>query len=50
MAMSPGFNSYTSGCAVNACLQQVAGILDNNPVAQFSACVSMFGSPVVTTM
>jgi hypothetical protein len=48
--MDSGFNSYAPACTVNTCLQQVAGIIDNNPLAQFSACVSLFGSPVVTTM
>ncbi|KAM0514423.1 hypothetical protein ACHAPE_006716 [Trichoderma viride] len=33
-------NSYAPACTVNTCLQQVAGIVDNNPLAQFSACVS----------
>jgi hypothetical protein len=44
------FNSYSPACAVNPCLQQVAGYVDSNPLVQYSACVSMFGSPVVTTM
>jgi len=47
---SLNFNSYSPACAVNSCLQQVAGYVDSNPVVQRSACVSMFGSPVVTTM
>ena len=43
-------NPYDALCTITPCLQQVAGIVDNNPVAQFSACASMFGSPVVTTV
>ncbi len=44
------FNSYPPTCVVNQCLQQVAGYVDSNPLVQSSAYVSMFGSPVVTTV
>ncbi|KAL2130449.1 hypothetical protein VTI74DRAFT_6378 [Chaetomium olivicolor] len=32
------------------CLQQVIGILDNNSVGQYSACVAQFGSPSTLTI
>ncbi|KAI1079759.1 hypothetical protein F5B20DRAFT_580915 [Whalleya microplaca] len=44
------FNSYNPSCDVSQCLQQVAGYLDNNPLAQYSACTSTFGTPVVSTV
>ena len=47
---SPLLNSYNPVCAVSSCLQQVIGFTDQNPQAQYSACVSLFGSPVVTTI
>ncbi|KAK3689183.1 hypothetical protein B0T22DRAFT_168344 [Podospora appendiculata] len=39
------FNTYSPACTVNVCLQQVVGSVDGNPLAQASACASMFGSP-----
>ncbi len=47
---SPLLNSYNPVCAASPCLQQVIGYTDQNPQAQYSACVSLFGSPVVTTL
>jgi hypothetical protein len=44
------FNSANPLCTVNQCLQQVVGSIDNNPVAQFDACVSLFGSPSTATV
>ena len=44
------FNAYDPACTVTPCLEQIAGWSDFNPGAQYSACLSMFGSPVVTTV
>ncbi len=44
------FNAYDPTCTVTPCLEQVAGWANLNPAAQVSACLSMFGSPVVTTV
>ncbi len=46
----PLLNSYNPVCVVGSCLQQVIGYTDQNPQAQYSACASLFGSPVVTTI
>ncbi|KAI2468261.1 hypothetical protein F4781DRAFT_275976 [Annulohypoxylon bovei var. microspora] len=43
-------NSYNPSCAVNQCLQQVVGSIDGNPLAQYSACTSTFGAPVISTV
>ena len=44
------FNVADTLCTVNQCLQQVVGSIDNNPVAQYDACVALFGSPITTTV
>jgi hypothetical protein len=44
------FNAVNQLCSASQCLQQVTGSLDNNPVAQYEACVAMFGSPSTLTM
>ncbi|KAK4150674.1 hypothetical protein C8A00DRAFT_36733 [Chaetomidium leptoderma] len=44
------YNAYDPGCTVNACLQQVAGILDGNPLVQYASCTSLYGSPTVSTV
>ncbi|KAL2117602.1 hypothetical protein VTJ04DRAFT_7262 [Mycothermus thermophilus] len=41
-------NAVNPTCAVNVCLQQVAGLLENQPVL-YEACTSAFGAPVTTT-
>ncbi|KAI2631902.1 hypothetical protein GGR54DRAFT_634671 [Hypoxylon sp. NC1633] len=43
-------NTYSPSCVVNQCLQQVVGSIDSNPLAQYSACTSMFGAPVISTL
>ncbi|KAI0882524.1 uncharacterized protein GGS22DRAFT_45857 [Annulohypoxylon maeteangense] len=43
-------NSYNPSCVVNQCLQQVVGSIDGNPLAQYSACTTTFGAPVVSTV
>ncbi|KAG7292162.1 hypothetical protein NEMBOFW57_002197 [Staphylotrichum longicolle] len=43
------YNEANPTCAVNQCLQQVVGSIDNNAVAQAAACTSMFGSPTTST-
>ncbi|KAJ4292313.1 hypothetical protein N0V88_005945 [Collariella sp. IMI 366227] len=51
--MAPGiipFNLANPLCTANQCLQQVIGSLGNDPVEQYSSCVSMFGSPTTVTM
>ena len=44
------FNVADALCTVNQCLQQVVGSIDNNPVAQYDACVALFGSPTTVTV
>ncbi|KAK3681788.1 hypothetical protein B0T22DRAFT_494774 [Podospora appendiculata] len=44
------YNRISAECTVAPCLRQVAGYVDHNPVAQFSACQSVFGFPVVPTV
>ncbi|KAL2126702.1 hypothetical protein VTI74DRAFT_380 [Chaetomium olivicolor] len=44
------FNAFSQLCTTNQCLQQVIGRVDNNPLAQFNACTSIFGSPTATTV
>ena len=44
------FNAYDPACTVTPCLDQVAGWVNFNPGAQYLACMSMFGAPVVTTV
>jgi hypothetical protein len=48
--LAASFNAYDPVCTVSPCLRQVAGYVDSNPAVQYSACVSLFGSPVVTTV
>ncbi len=50
MTLSAPLNPYGPLCTVTPCLQQVAGSLNNNPVAQYAACVSMFGTPAISTV
>ncbi|KAG7291920.1 hypothetical protein NEMBOFW57_001946 [Staphylotrichum longicolle] len=50
LTATASFNAYDPVCTVNPCLRQVAGLVDDNPLIQYSACVSLFGSPVVTTV
>ncbi|KAK3331603.1 hypothetical protein B0T19DRAFT_482069 [Cercophora scortea] len=44
------YNHVSAECTIAPCLRQVAGYVDHNPVAQFSACQSVFGFPVVPTV
>ncbi|KAK3986363.1 hypothetical protein QBC44DRAFT_384093 [Cladorrhinum sp. PSN332] len=44
------FNAYNPVCAVDACLSQVVGSLDNNPLGQYGSCTSLYGAPVVSTV
>ncbi|KAK4035343.1 hypothetical protein C8A01DRAFT_48439 [Parachaetomium inaequale] len=44
------FNAANPLCSASQCLQQVIGSLDNIPVAQYEACVAMFGSPSTLTI
>ncbi|KAL2135487.1 hypothetical protein VTI74DRAFT_8346 [Chaetomium olivicolor] len=44
------FNAANPLCTTNLCLQQVIGSIDNNPVAQFDACFSLFGAPRTVTI
>ena len=50
MPVVASFNVADALCTVTQCLQQVVGSIDNNPVAQYDACVSLFGSPTTTTV
>ncbi|KAL1841296.1 hypothetical protein VTJ49DRAFT_7241 [Mycothermus thermophilus] len=36
-------------CWINSCVEQVAGLLDNNPVVHYDACTSAFGAPATST-
>ncbi|KAL1838583.1 hypothetical protein VTJ49DRAFT_2510 [Mycothermus thermophilus] len=40
-------NAVNPTCALNACLQQVAGLLDTN--SYYEACTSAFGAPATST-
>ncbi len=44
------YNEANPTCAVNQCLQQVVGTIDNNAVGQADACTSMFGSPSTSSL
>ncbi|KAK4207799.1 hypothetical protein QBC37DRAFT_432892 [Rhypophila decipiens] len=44
------YNPISPQCTWGPCINQVAGYLDNNAVAQLSACQSVFGIPVVQTV
>ncbi|KAK5661356.1 hypothetical protein OQA88_11252 [Cercophora sp. LCS_1] len=44
------FNPYNPLCVVNQCLDQVVGVLSQDPAAQYSSCVSILGTPTVTTV
>lgn len=44
------FNPASPQCTMVSCLMQVMGSVNNDPVAQFSACVSEFGSPTTVTL
>ncbi|KAI1210454.1 uncharacterized protein F4807DRAFT_67144 [Annulohypoxylon truncatum] len=50
MADTPPLNSYNPSCVVSQCLRQVVGSIDGNPLAQYSACTSTFGAPVISTL
>ncbi|KAM7186951.1 hypothetical protein V8F20_011180 [Naviculisporaceae sp. PSN 640] len=43
------YNPYSPSCTINPCLEWVAGYVDNNPLVQYAACTSLFGSPTVET-
>ncbi|KAK3339915.1 hypothetical protein B0T25DRAFT_523583 [Lasiosphaeria hispida] len=44
------YNPIAAECTIIPCLWQVAGHFDSNPIAQLSACSSLFGFPVVPTV
>ncbi|KAK0704315.1 hypothetical protein B0H67DRAFT_347288 [Lasiosphaeris hirsuta] len=44
------YNPIAGECTIVPCLWQVAGHVDNNPVAHLSACSSLFGFPAVPTV
>ncbi|KAM7206160.1 hypothetical protein V8F20_002942 [Naviculisporaceae sp. PSN 640] len=44
------YNPISAQCTVMPCINQVAGYVDHNPVAQLSACQSLFGLPLVATV
>lgn len=44
------YNAYNPTCSYDACLQQVVGQVDGNPIAQFAACTARFGSPTLSTV
>ncbi|KAK0708430.1 hypothetical protein B0H67DRAFT_556916 [Lasiosphaeris hirsuta] len=44
------YNPIAGECTIVPCLWQVAGHFDKNPVAQLSACSSLFGFPAVPTV
>ncbi|KAK4461990.1 hypothetical protein QBC42DRAFT_328514 [Cladorrhinum samala] len=43
-------NPFSPSCALNSCLNQVIGLVDYNPEAQYAACTSAFGAPAVATV
>ncbi|KAL1843455.1 hypothetical protein VTJ49DRAFT_1565 [Mycothermus thermophilus] len=49
MVAVAAYNAINPVCASNTCLQQVAGLLDNNPVVYYEACTSVFGAPATST-
>ncbi|KAK4450880.1 hypothetical protein QBC34DRAFT_459168 [Podospora aff. communis PSN243] len=42
------YNAYNPTCSFDACLQQVVGLLGDDPSSQFAACTDLFGSPTVS--
>ncbi|KAI0900803.1 hypothetical protein F4806DRAFT_168431 [Annulohypoxylon nitens] len=47
---SSSLNTYDPSCTISQCLQQVVGSIDGNPVARYSACISTFGAPLISTV
>ncbi|KAL2123958.1 hypothetical protein VTJ04DRAFT_323 [Mycothermus thermophilus] len=44
------YGAVNPACSLSICLQEVAGLLNNNsPAVQYEACTSAFGSPVTAT-
>ncbi|KAK4227787.1 hypothetical protein QBC38DRAFT_544821 [Podospora fimiseda] len=44
------YNPIAAQCTISPCINQVAGYLDHNPVAQLSSCQSLFGFPPAPTV